>query len=96
MTDKEKIELLEKQLAEKENDINELAGFVFKTLNGMGVKSFDDIDRVGTTVLKELPSIIMESTSPFPHHKKRLQDRFAHFQKSQSLLEKYKHLIPNS
>ena len=90
MNQDQKIQELEAKLQEKEQDINELADFIFKTFRAMGVKSFEDLDKVGNTVLKEVPKIMMEST--IARHK--LQARFAHFNDASGLLDKYKHLIP--
>lgn len=83
---------LQLQLAEKEKDIEEIATFVFKTLGALGVKNFDDIDKVGKVALKEMPTIIFEAS--FSNAK--LNQRFAHFDRAQPLLFKYKHLIPKS
>lgn len=75
---------------EKQRDIEELASFIFKTFRAMGVKSFEDIDNVGKTVMKEVPKIVMESSVA----KHKLRARFAHFEEGRGLLEKYQHLIP--
>lgn len=90
MDQTKRIEELEKENAELKSDMNEVAGFIFKTLKALGVKSFDDIDHVGKTAMKEMPTILFEASV----NKAKLNARFAHFNVAKPLLEKYKHLIP--
>lgn len=89
MNQQQKIEDLEAQLAEKNNDIEELAVFVIKTFKAMGVKQFDDLDNVGKTVMKAVPKLLTEAT--IQQHKFKM--RFEHFNQSKPLLDKYEHLI---
>lgn len=90
MSQEQKIKQLTAEKEALENDINELAEFIFMTFKSMGVKSFADLDKVGNTVLKEVPKIMTESMM-FPQ---RLRKRFMHFDSAQQLLDKYQHLIP--
>lgn len=85
-------EQLQAELNKKEQDIQELADFIFKTFAALGVKDFNDLDKIGKTCIKAMPTILSEAAL-FPH---KLKARFAHFDEAQKLLEQYKHLIPNS
>lgn len=90
MSQDKEIAELKKQVEEKDEDIKNIAVFVFKTLQALGVKDFTDIDNIGKKVLGEMPGIATQAVI-MPH---RLQARFAHFGEAKHLLLKYKHFFP--
>lgn len=90
MSQDKEIAELKNQVAERDQDIERIAVFVFKTLQALGVKDFSDIDNIGKKVLGEMPGIATQAVI-MPH---RLQARFAHFGEAKDLLVKYKHFFP--
>lgn len=77
-------------IEEKEQDIEEIANWIFATLRAFGVKSFDDLDNITKIVMKEMVSI----GTQWAFSKHKLKARFSHFDDSERLLKKYTHLMP--
>lgn len=74
----------------KDNDLKEISGFVFDTLRALGVKDFNNLDNIGRTIMKEIPSLTFDMTM----RKHKVNERFKHLHDAGAMLEKYKHLMP--